>query len=770
MGNWASRQRDRDRCRGNPRLTSHYKRRRDWGIPRKTKSRSVKPRSRRLAIGLSGSSQIASMTGCRGYAKIKDDIGQLRLRDRGRGHWAEPMSRGESRVQSNEGTPFSTQPNNVFESITKCVVGSSKSDVKAKRKRKRNAKMQSAHRAISDVVTDVDQLAHHSLWKNRILHIKRPLRNYQLYCEKETLNDQFHHLKAHVDIGDILGATGELSVRANFFAIKLTKSLLPLLDKYHGQTDVDKRYRQRRSDIEKIIAMGFPAGDISFGIFRYIERFYRHHMEEVIKFFETHHKIVKDVKFTLNQPFEPIEKGITKYWNSWLAIERQRLLSSFNHNDVIFDVFSGVGPTAISAAKIMKRVLSPMRTSGTGHILPNNYTIIWVLRMWEPLFGKQQFPSELELAVMDNEGTRMWCTVPQLMIKSVKMKVKENGVYVLQNFFVGLSTVKPNQTRVSTQKYKINFQQNTSIITTDDHDFPPTRFDIRSCADVLNRNGVNEVDLIDVLGLLVTKHDIVPFSIEGKPHRRLTIVLQDLDLSVDDGDASSQLITTVSSTQSETLVDDLMSSHVRSIEELLTLEEGAIVWICGTVMGIVPSEKWCYLGCKKCSKSVKKDGNRYLVETNVVDSTAPISVTIWDREGFQIYGKTTNEMRETKDGNVSLFPAELKLICGRKFLFKIHKKSANNNSGELCYHVMKITEDKNLLTKFVISPSGGLSDEKPYVTTDKTPCSKSQESVGDTISKDCTPAKRLFPTPAIDDDSHNASATKVPKITIKVEK
>ncbi|KAM7256131.1 hypothetical protein ACFE04_011872 [Oxalis oulophora] len=241
-------------------------------------------------------------------------------------------------------------------------------------------------------------------------------------------------------------------------------------------------------------------------------------------------------------------------------------------------------------------------------------------------------------------------------------------------------------------------------------------------------------------------------------------------LSVDDGDASSQLITTVSSTQSEILVDDLMSSPVRSIEELLTLEEGAIVWICGTVMGIVPSEKWCYLRCKKCSKSIRKDGNRYVVETNVVDSTAPISVTIWDREDFQIYGKTANEMRETKDGNVSSFPAELELICGRKFLFKIHKKSANNNSGELCYHVMKITEDKNLLTKFVISPSGGLSDEKPYVTTDKTPCSKSQESVGDTISKDCTPAKRLFPTLEIDDDSHNASATKVPKITVKVEK
>ncbi|KAM7253582.1 hypothetical protein ACFE04_021736 [Oxalis oulophora] len=72
----------------------------------------------------------------------------------------------------------------------------------------------------------------------------------QLYYEKETLNDQFHHLKAHVDIGDILGVTGELSVRVNSFAI-LTKSLLPLPNKYHGLTNVDKRYRQRHTNNSK---------------------------------------------------------------------------------------------------------------------------------------------------------------------------------------------------------------------------------------------------------------------------------------------------------------------------------------------------------------------------------------------------------------------------------------------------------------------------------------------------------------------------------------
>ncbi|KAK1356197.1 Lysine--tRNA ligase [Heracleum sosnowskyi] len=78
----------------------------------------------------------------------------------------------------------------------------------------------------------------------------------QLYCEKDRLASQFEQLKALVDIGDILGASGsikrtekgELSVCLNSFSI-LTKSLLPLPDKYHGLTDVDKRYRQRYVDM-----------------------------------------------------------------------------------------------------------------------------------------------------------------------------------------------------------------------------------------------------------------------------------------------------------------------------------------------------------------------------------------------------------------------------------------------------------------------------------------------------------------------------------------
>lgn len=57
-----------------------------------------------------------------------------------------------------------------------------------------------------------------------------------------------------------------------------------------------RRYQEGGFDLdlayitENVIAMGFPAGDLSSGLLGYVEGLYRNHMEEVIKFFETHHK------------------------------------------------------------------------------------------------------------------------------------------------------------------------------------------------------------------------------------------------------------------------------------------------------------------------------------------------------------------------------------------------------------------------------------------------------------------------------------------------
>lgn len=64
----------------------------------------------------------------------------------------------------------------------------------------------------------------------------------------------------------------------------------------HVVSQNKRRYQEDGYDLdmtyitENIIAMGFPAGDMSSGFFGYVEGLYRNHMEEVISFLESHHK------------------------------------------------------------------------------------------------------------------------------------------------------------------------------------------------------------------------------------------------------------------------------------------------------------------------------------------------------------------------------------------------------------------------------------------------------------------------------------------------
>ncbi|MBW2452273.1 MAG: lysine--tRNA ligase [Deltaproteobacteria bacterium] len=78
----------------------------------------------------------------------------------------------------------------------------------------------------------------------------------QVYVAKNQLGEELFDVFRKVDIGDIIGVsgqpfrtkTGELSLRASSLRL-LTKSLLPLPEKWHGLTDVETRYRQRYLDL-----------------------------------------------------------------------------------------------------------------------------------------------------------------------------------------------------------------------------------------------------------------------------------------------------------------------------------------------------------------------------------------------------------------------------------------------------------------------------------------------------------------------------------------
>ncbi|MBR1424994.1 lysine--tRNA ligase [bacterium] len=78
----------------------------------------------------------------------------------------------------------------------------------------------------------------------------------QIFSHKENLNEEDLKTLKTIDIGDIVGfygsvrrtPRGELSIKATELEI-LSKSLLPLPEKFHGLTDVETKYRQRYVDM-----------------------------------------------------------------------------------------------------------------------------------------------------------------------------------------------------------------------------------------------------------------------------------------------------------------------------------------------------------------------------------------------------------------------------------------------------------------------------------------------------------------------------------------
>ena len=78
----------------------------------------------------------------------------------------------------------------------------------------------------------------------------------QIYVREDRVGEDNYNLFSKLDIGDIIGLTGEvfktkkgeISVKASQVTL-LSKSLRPLPEKFHGLKDVELRYRQRYVDL-----------------------------------------------------------------------------------------------------------------------------------------------------------------------------------------------------------------------------------------------------------------------------------------------------------------------------------------------------------------------------------------------------------------------------------------------------------------------------------------------------------------------------------------
>jgi len=92
--------------------------------------------------------------------------------------------------------------------------------------------------------------------KASFAHLRDAKGDIQIFVKRDLLGDEVYAAFKKMDVGDIIACTGEvfrtkmgeLSVRVHELTL-VSKSLLPLPEKFHGLTDREARYRQRYVDL-----------------------------------------------------------------------------------------------------------------------------------------------------------------------------------------------------------------------------------------------------------------------------------------------------------------------------------------------------------------------------------------------------------------------------------------------------------------------------------------------------------------------------------------
>ena len=99
-------------------------------------------------------------------------------------------------------------------------------------------------------------VAMRKMGKMAFAHISDGSEKFQLMVKQDMLSEDAFAAFKLLDLGDIIGVSGELfvtrteeqTIRVDHWTL-LSKALLPLPEKFHGLTDVETRYRQRSLDL-----------------------------------------------------------------------------------------------------------------------------------------------------------------------------------------------------------------------------------------------------------------------------------------------------------------------------------------------------------------------------------------------------------------------------------------------------------------------------------------------------------------------------------------
>ncbi|KAJ1398112.1 hypothetical protein SESBI_31349 [Sesbania bispinosa] len=286
-----------------------------------------------------------------------------------------------------------------------------------------------------------------------------------------------------------------------------------------------------------------------------------------------------------------------------------------------------------------------------------------VIRLWRFANFQENNNSNvkpmIEMVVLDEQGGRIQCTVKSFHVYLFEQNLVEDNVYMISNLNVALNSAKFKPT---SHEFRMFFKRETEVRWVEDSTIPVNAFCFVPYNDILNESN-EERHLVDVVGLLSAKGDLIEFkrngkvcnylvieldNLEGGPKLRCTLweefahqLLRQLDkdtsgihvivlqfakmkyFKVPEVDSLKAILQTSDENYSQPVTQ--LPSHVtltaeeeflnrleyKKIAELKDVNQSGVYSTVGTIKEIGSEYNWCYRGCKKCSYGMKIDGNMF---------------------------------------------------------------------------------------------------------------------------------------------------------------
>ncbi|QHN76243.1 Replication protein A 70 kDa DNA-binding subunit E [Arachis hypogaea] len=131
----------------------------------------------------------------------------------------------------------------------------------------------------------------------------------------------------------------------------------------------------------------------------------------------------------------------------------------------------------------------------------------------------------IEMVVFDEEGDTIQYSIKGIFVPIFEGLLAEGNVYVVTNFTISLNTIKFKPTR---HEFRINFKRDTNVRPVQDSSVSLNGFNFVLFKKI-HAESKEDGYLVDVIGRLASKGNLVEFTRDGKPSSYITIELDDLE-------------------------------------------------------------------------------------------------------------------------------------------------------------------------------------------------------------------------------------------------